>query len=372
MTPDDAWHEPWRPPRRLGAAALLGLLGLAAVGYGLTLGATGWVVPGALGVVAAAWIGRPRRDRVLHLDWRGRWVSLRDAPPSMFPAWDPVLSGWTREDVRAGLVRAGVDPVAAVRFTEAWDAARRIRDQGVPWPGPAAHRATMAITRSLFVARNEARWPYGALVEAGGEVRVCPTPETARVLTRTVPAGAVLVLTGYATAHEPILATRLPLVSLALCPFDPFDTEVLGMAHHGGPLAPLEVGGGVDVLVASLGGKGSRRKCEIAAQDRADVPEVDECRLDGRAVSDREWPATLAALFAYRAVGGPRTELDDRVVGVLRRWRERGENDGAWVNFVQAWLTLVHCPNGGETWVFEGWPEDLAPAFRRERRPDHR
>jgi hypothetical protein len=376
-----AWTAPWHPP----LTSTLPRIVLRVVGLVLVLvGVVAWVGPWpegllrpsqpgwlvALGVLAlglgAPWRSAPRPLTFHIVRMWGTGVTESGAALSL-ATFRPLAAGPEFERLRDGIVRAGSSAEEADAFASAWVATQRVRERGVPWPGTGhleaievLARATLRDTEHTGAVGGRA-WRYGVLVRPDGTSTLCSTPEQARVVARDVPEGSVLYLAGYCTLHEPILARQLPLVGLGLAPFDPFDRLARSCAHHGGPLAGLDVSGDLGRVVASLGNRGRQRIAEVGDDDRSAVPEVDECLLQPGPISAREWPRHLAALLLYRSLAGPPSDLAERAHGVLRGWRARGDNDGAWVNFWAAWRHLATQPASGDLWATD-WPDDLADA----------
>jgi hypothetical protein len=308
----------------------------------------------------AVFFAAPRRVRTLRVTRTGFLVDGRARDPGRWP--DGAL--------HAGILRAGGQNADAIRFVAARQArlhlAARPRGEFAEELLRGADALAYAVGSSRF-----AHWPYAALlVEPGAPAQVCFTPEAARVAAAGTSAASVFVLAGYVSGHEAALANNGAVVqSLGLVEIDPFLHDAATQTHYGGALAALDGGGDLDDLAAWVAGHQSRSGA--AAADRAAVPEVDVCLARGGPASDAQWPARLAALFAYRTVAGPRTDLDARVHAVLLRWQDRTTDDSL-AAFFRAWRILMAQPAlGGELYDDVAWPDALTlpKAVRGRARP---
>ncbi len=304
---------------------------------------------GLVFLAGAALIGLPGRRRVLRVT---RTAFMVDGQPR-----DP--RQWPDARVIAGIMQAGRPRRDASRFV----AARLARLHLAARPeGPFAEtllRGADALARAAESALSGPVWPYAALVEPGAPTRVCLTPEAARVAATTTSTTSVFVLAGYLSGHEAALAEHGAVVrSLELIERDPFLHEATSIAHHGGALSAMD-GGDLDDLAESVQPCGSRTGATMA--DRHTVPEVDVCLVRRGPARDADWPARLAALFAYRAVAGPRTDLEARVFVVLRGWKDRTGDDN-FATFARAWRQLMAQPaDSGRLNECVAWPDGLAP-----------
>ncbi len=303
---------------------------------------------GLVMLASAAYVAVPGRRRELRVTPTAFLVNGRARDPGRWP--DTTVSD--------GIVRAGGSYAEAMRFI----AARQARLHLAARPGGAfaeeLRRGADAMARAVEPPR--CNWPYAALVEQGAPTRVCLTPEAARVAATTTSTASVFVLAGYRSGHEPALAERGAVVqSLELVARDPFLHEAATTAHYGGALSVLDGGGDLDDLAESVQQCWSRSGA--TATDRQTVPEVDVCLVRQGPARDSDWPARLAALFAYRTVAGPRTELETRVFAVLRGWKDTAGTD-SFAAFATAWRRLMAQPaEGGEPRDDVSWPEGLSP-----------
>ncbi len=304
---------------------------------------------GLVFLAGAARIGLPGRRRVLRVT---RTAFLVDGQPR-----DP--RRWPDAMVIAGIMQAGNSRRDASRFV----AARMARQHLAARPdGPFAEvllRGADALARAAEPDLSGPVWPYAALIEPGAPTRVCLTPEAARVAATTTSTTSVFILAGYLSGHETALAEHGAVVrSLELIERDPFLYAASSIAHHGGALSAMD-GGDLDDLAASVQACGSRTGATVA--DRHAVPEVDLCLVRRGPARDTDWPARLAALFAYRAVAGPRTDLEARVFAVLRGWKDRIGDDN-FTAFARAWRQLMAQPaESGKLMECVTWPDGLTP-----------
>ncbi len=304
---------------------------------------------GLVFLAGAAVLGFPGRRRVLRMT---RTSFLVDDQPS-----DP--RRWPDAMVISGIMQAGSPRSDASRFVAARLARLHLADRPEgPFAEALLHGAD-ALARAVESNLAGPAWPYAALVEPGAPPRVCPTPEAARVAVSTTSTTSVFVLAGYLSGHETALAEHGAVVqSLELVARDPFLHEATSIAHHGGALSAIE-GGDLDHLAESVQPCRSRSGATVA--DRQTVPEVDVCLVRRGPASDGDWPARLAAMFAYRAVAGPRTDLEARVFAVLRGWKDRAGDDN-FATFARAWRQLMAQPaESGKLMECVAWPDGLAP-----------
>jgi hypothetical protein len=298
----------------------------------------------------AVFLVAPRRTRTLRVTRTGFMVDGRAR----------ALKRWPDDAVIEGIVRAGGQRADATRFVAARQARLRLAEQP---PGEFAEELLRGADALAYAvgASSAAHWPYAALlVEPGAPAQVCFTPEAARVAAAGSSPASLFVLAGYRSGHEAALADNGAVVqSLDLVTIDPFLHDAATHAHYGGSLAALDGGGDLDDLAASV--DRFRSRSGAAAADRAAVPEVDVCLVRRGPASDAQWPARLAALFAYRVVAGPRTELDARVHEVLLGWQARTGDDALAV-FFRAWRVLMAQPAlGGQPYDPVAWPDGLTP-----------
>lgn len=301
---------------------------------------------GLVVLAAAVFVGAPRRLRTLRMT---RTAFLVDGRPRE-------LGRWTDEVLTAGILRAGGQHADARRFVAVRQARLHLAAAPAVEYTEELRRGADAMAHAVGPS---SQWPYAALlVEPGAPAQVCLTPEAARVAAASSSTASVFVLAGYLSGHEHALAERGAVVrSLALVKDDPFLRKAASSAHHGGPLAALD-GGDLDDLAGGV--DRFRSRSGAAKADREAVPEVDVWLARRGRASDSEWPARLAALFAYRAVAGPRTDLEARVFAVLLRWKAR-DSDDALDTFFRAWRVLMAQPAVEEPCQCVSWPEGLAP-----------
>lgn len=353
MNPGDHL-TPWRPFSSLWLALAMAVMAAPFVWLGWE-GMAGRVPGGSprgtfgvgLGVLVwAAYVALPWPRKQLRVTRASFLVNGRPGD----------LRRWTDEKVIEGMVRAGSSRAEALRFV----AVRRARlhlaaRPELPFTDDLL-RGADALARALEPPRGF--WPYAALLQPGAPARVCLTPEAARVAAATASTTSVFVLAGYTSGHEAALSEHGAVVrSLELVDRDPFLHEAASTAHHGGALSAMD-GGDLDDLAASV--QHCRSRSGATAADRQLVPEVDLCLARHGPASDAVWPARLAALFAYRTVAGPRTDLEPRVFAVLRGWQDRAGTD-AFTAFAAAWRMLMAQPAVGTPYADIAWPEGLTP-----------